>query len=126
MKFYQLADIKDHKLIVNKDKMDALIQILYDGRYLITFQRLDPKSTIKDYRRCYFAKIDALGFETGHTRYEMHALVKDELLSKIIDQLPELVEDEIITTKNLTEESWGVLLEALDLWAFTEYSVILN
>ena len=103
-----------------------MLQTLFAGRYLITFQRLEPKSSIKDYRRFYFAKIDALGAETGHTRYEMHELVKNHVLTDIGYQLPELTTDGGISTGSLNEEGWVLLLEALDLWAFTEFSVILN
>lgn len=127
MKFYQLADIAEAgKISFNKEKMNGMLQTLFPGRYLLSFQRLEPKSSIKDYRRCYFAKIDALGSETGHSRYEMHDLVKNHLLTQLLEQIPEIMVNDVISTSSLNEEGWTVLLEALDLWAFTEYSVILN
>lgn len=126
MKFHQLAELKEGRLSYNKERAKALLENLYEGTYLISFLRLNPKSTIKDYRACYFAKIDAIGAEVGETRYDIHELIKEHVMSKMLDEIPEVFTTEGITTQNLTENGWVVLLEAVDLWAFTEYSIVIN
>jgi hypothetical protein len=126
MRFHQLATINAGKIAYNKEKMEHLISNLYDGNYLISFQRLEPKSSVKDYRACYFAKIDALGAEVGETRYGMHGLVKDSIIDVMIDEVPQVFLRDEASTKYLTLEGWTILLERLDIWAFTEYNVILQ
>lgn len=85
---------------------------LKDGDYIIIVLPCDPQSDIPTYRKVYFAKIDFLGKETGHTKYEMHELVKTHLLDNV-------------STKYLAREGWLMLLERLDLWAFQQYEVVL-
>lgn len=99
---------------------------LFDGQYLITFQRLNPQSSIREYRRCYFAKIDALAAEVGETRYDIHEIVKDEVLKEMLTNTPQLFYSETLTTNQLTEAGWVVFIEQLELWAFTTYGVILR
>jgi hypothetical protein len=126
MKFYQLADVENKTIVFNKERIQSLSSILDNGKYLVSFQKLQPKSDIKDYRRCYFFKVDTIAFETGHSRYEMHELIKSSLFTDLMEQIPELFIDNTISTRNLTLEGWIVVLAALDLWAFTEYSIIIK
>lgn len=125
MKFYQLGEIKAGKAFYNKEKMQNLISNLFDGTYLISMERIAPKSNVKDYRACYFAKIDILAAEVGETRYSMHEIVKENVVSEMMDELPSLFVPVEATTKALTLEGWTVLLKRLDIWAFTEYNVVL-
>jgi hypothetical protein len=80
MKFHQLSEVKGGKIFFDRDKMKHLIENLYEGQYLISFQRLSPKADVKEFRKCYFAKIDALAFEVGDTRYGVHELVKEYVI----------------------------------------------
>jgi hypothetical protein len=105
--------------------MQHLVSNLYDGTYVVSFQHLEPKSSIKEYRACYFSKIDAIGRETGETRYAVHDLVKDYVIEAMKQELPEFFTRDAASTRYLTLEGWVVLLERLDLWAFTEYNIIL-
>lgn len=127
-KFYHIANKRDGRMIYNKEKLDHLTSILYDGQYLITFQRLEPKSSIKDYRRCYFSKLDALAFEAGDTRYGMHGLIKEHIIEKMIEENPEFFHSVLpeASTTYLNEMGWVNILDRLDLWAFTTYNVILQ
>lgn len=126
MKFYQIAEKRDGVMNYNKEKLASLIEFLYDGRYLISFQRINPLSDIKDYRRCYFAKLDALAQDIGEDRYSMHQHVKDQVISRMANEVPEAFTVPVISTRSLTKEGWSVLLERLDLWAFVEYGTVLQ
>lgn len=130
MKFHQIVKMAGGKIEYDRERAKRMLEILYDGVYLVSFQRIAPKSTIKDFRAAYFAKIDILADETGHTRYEMHDIVKNYVLSDLAESLPEVIESKgeefAVSTKGLTIEGWPILLERLDLWAFTEYNVILQ
>jgi hypothetical protein len=127
MKFYQIAEKEGEAFNYDRSKMRHLIENLRDGRYLISFQELNPQSSVKEYRRCYFAKIDGLRFDSGEDRYSLHEIVKENILAPMYDELPELFEDgSELSTKLLTLEGWPVLLERLDLWAFIEYGAILQ
>jgi hypothetical protein len=127
MRFYQLGEIKSGKLSYNREKMQHFIEKLDDGTYLMSLQRIEPKSDIKDYRACYFAKIDILKDEVGEGRYDLHELVKENVISVMADEVSEvfLHEEWGLSTRNLTLEGWRIFLERFDLWAFTEYNVIL-
>jgi hypothetical protein len=111
----------------DKDKLQFFKDTLYNGNYLISFERIEPQSNVKEYRACYFAKIDRLRYEAGEGRYELHELVKEHVLSPMYEELPSLfyTEEGGASTKNLTLTGWSVLLERLDLWAFMEYNTIL-
>jgi hypothetical protein len=127
-KFYQIAEKKGHQLI-HSHTLIKLIENLYEGKYLVSYQLLSPQSDIKDYRRCYFAKIQALGDENGETKHSMHEIVRDEILDKMLKETPEVFIDgsaSSLSTNSLTLEGWLVLLERLDLWAFMEYGTILQ
>ncbi len=106
--------------------LQGLLNGLSDGTYLISFQRMAPKADIKDYRACYFAKIQMLGDEVGHTKQEMHEIVKEHVLIKMLNETPALFTELVLTTKALTDEGWIALLEQMDFWAWTEYHVILQ
>lgn len=127
-RFYQIAEKKDGKMLYNKERLSNLESILYEGRYIVTFQRLNPLKTQKEYRACYFAKIDALAFDIGDTRYSLHESVKDIILNKMIEETPEAFNNIIpeASTQYLTLEGWIIFLERLDLWAFIEHNVILQ
>lgn len=130
MKFYQLAKMEGGKIVYDRQRVQNMLDILYDGTYLVSFQRIAPKSTLKELRAAYFAKIDILAYETGHSKYEMHDLVKDNTLRSLVKELPELYEQpkfrKDVSTMGLTDKGWIALLERLDLWAFTEYNIILQ
>lgn len=125
-KFYQIAEKRGDIFIHNVENWKHLVSMLYEGKYLMTLQRLEPKSDIKSYRRCYFAKLDALAAEVGEERYSMHEIIKDNVLSDMIKQTPEAFTLEVTSTKYLTTTGWVILLERLDLWAFLEYGTILK
>jgi hypothetical protein len=126
-KFYQILTKEGNKYDNHGVKKFAeSCEKLFDGTYLVSFMRLRPQSEIKEYRACYFAKIDALAAEAGETRYSMHELIKDEILTDMIDSTPELFTTLETTTKYLTPEGWIALLERLDLWAFVNYNTILQ
>lgn len=126
MKFYQIADVQGGEINRNEELHNHLVENLFDGRYLISYLRLSPKSTIKDYRRCYFLKIDTIAAEVGDTRYGIHELVKEYIMEDMMQKTPELFQDEEISTKSLSLEGWIVLLERLDIWAFVEYNIVLQ
>lgn len=126
MKFYQLIDKRDGKIHYDKDKLIHLTDNLFDGRYLVSCQRINPRVTIKDFRACYFAKIDGLAFEVGETRYGVHHIVKDIVLSRMLEELPDLFTEQLVSTRYLSLDGWGNFLERLDLWAYLEYGVILE
>lgn len=126
MKFYLVADVKEGDIFFNKERHAHIIENLFDGRYIISYQKIDPKSTVKEYRACYFFKIDAIAAEVGETRYVMHEYVKEMIIEQMIDQTPELFTKQLPSTKYLTLEGWVNLLERLDIWAFTEYNVVLQ
>lgn len=125
-RLYHLAEKRNGQMVYNMEKLKHLISLLFEGKYLISFQRLEPKSTIKDYRSCYFAKLDALARDNGETRYWMHSMVKDEILSSMLEEMPTLFNGDELSTKYLTVEGWVVLLERLDIWAYTTYGTILE
>lgn len=126
MKFYTTGIKAGSIFQFNKENVKHIYDIMFDGRYLVTFQQLNPQSNIKDYRRCYFAKLDALAAEAGEDRYSMHEYVKDQVVSRMLEEMPELFSIAIVSTRSLLLEGWSVLLERLDLWAFIEYGTILN
>lgn len=128
-KFYKTLH-KESGLIRAAD-MNGILQStqqLFDGYYLVSFMRLNPQSDIKEYRACYFAKIDAIASEAGETRYDMHELVKDEIITDMQNLNPELFTDDgvEVSTRYLTPEGWIALLDRLDLWAFVNYNTILQ
>lgn len=126
MKFYTTGIKAGSIFQFNRGNIKHIYDIMFDGRYLVTFQQLNPQSNIKDYRRCYFAKLDALAAEAGEDRYSMHEHVKDQVVSRMLEEMPELFSISIVSTRSLLLEGWSVLLERLDLWAFIEYGTILN
>lgn len=127
MKFYQLADKQGDDFNYDRERMRNLITNLFPGRYLVSFQRIEPKSNVKDYRACYFAKIDAIRSEIGEERYTVHEFVKEYVIANMAEDVPEVfMKQEVISTRYLTLEGWSILLERLDLWAFTQYNIILR
>jgi len=125
-KFHQLLDKKNGTITYNKENVKNILDILFDGRYLVTLQRIDPKSDVKDYRRCYFAKLDELARDAGEDRYSLHAIIKDQVMLPMMEETPELFADGAISTGSLTLEGWTVFIERFDLWSFTEYGIILQ
>lgn len=127
MKFNQIADKKDGKFIYDKDRMNKLTATLTEGRYLITIMKLNPLSEIKEYRACYFVKLDTLCKDAGETRYDMHEYVKKEILQSMLDESPQVFDGcKTLSTKCLNKDGWYILLDRLDIWAFINYNVILQ
>jgi hypothetical protein len=120
-KFYYTA-----KIVNGKINYHPSFENFRDGEYLVGVQLLNPKANVKDYRAAYFAKIDIIKDEVGEDRYSIHNIVKDEVLSDMLEKTPQLFNkiDEL-STKNLKLEGWTILLERLDLWTFIEYNIIL-
>ena len=125
MRFNQIGTKEKGVFSYNKERMNHLTDMLFDGRYLISFQRISPNSTVKQYRGCYFVKIDTIALECGYSRYEIHEEIKDSIISQMIEEIPQVFTAETASTKYLTLEGWMILLERLDLWAFTEFNIIL-
>lgn len=126
MKFYTIGVKADGAFRFANENLKHIFDTMFDGRYLVSFQRIDPKSGIKEYRRCYFAKLDALASDAGEDRYSMHELVKEELISRMQEEVPEAFTVPVVSTRSLTEEGWSILLERLDLWAFVQYGTVLQ
>jgi len=82
-----------------------------EGKYLIQLTRLNPQKEEKVYRALYFAKLDYLCKEVGEKRYDLHDIIKNLLIQG--------------STADFTPDDWLVFLETFELWAFTEYNVIL-
>jgi hypothetical protein len=125
-RFYTLGEKSDGVFKYTQANLASLFEMLFDGKYLITIQGLNPKSSIKDYRACYFAKLDALAADVGETRYDLHEIVKGEILVEMLKNTPELFHTETLSTQQLNEYGWMVFIEQLELWAFTTYGVILR
>ena len=125
MKFYLNGTKKDGIFHQNHDKLKHLIDNLFDGDYLISFQRINPMSEQAEYRACYFAKIDMLAAEVGETKYPLHNYIKEEVLAPFLHEQPEYFTHPTASTKYLTEAGWAMFLQRFDLWAFTTYGVIL-
>lgn len=126
-KYYTIAIKKAEEFAYQHPNIQGVLDGFTDGRYLVSFQRLDPKSEEKDYRACYFAKVQMLGDEVGHTKYEMHELIKEHVLKPMVDGMSELFANEgIVSTTALDLEGWLVFLERLDFWAWDNYHVILQ
>lgn len=127
MKFHQIMDKKDGKLLYDATKFKALTDMLFDGRYLVSFQRLNPLSSTTEYRRCYFAKVDAIAFETGETRYNTHMHLKTEILNKMVEETPKIFTIPMPepSTGYLSLEGWLVFIERVDIFAFVHYNIIL-
>jgi hypothetical protein len=89
-----------------------------DGSYFVTIQHLNPKADETTYRNAYFAKLQLLATETGHNKQDMHEIIKQHLIL-------ELYKKDSVAKGSLTLEEWVGLLQAIDLWAFQNYEVIL-
>lgn len=103
----------------------TLLEHWPESAYVVSVQRLDPQATIKDYRRCYFAKLDALSKSVGEGRYDLHEMVKEYIIAEMVKELPDLFNVPLASTTAMWDEGWPVLLERLDLWAFLTYEVVL-
>ncbi len=129
-KYYTIGIKEGGAFKYQHPNMTGVLEGFTDGRYLVSFQRLDPKSEEKDYRGCYFAKVQMLGDEVGHTKYEMHNLIKEHVLTPMVEEIPTIYREarlrKEITTRGLTLEGWSILLERLDFWAWDNYHVILQ
>jgi alanine dehydrogenase len=101
-----------------KEKVEKLYNFLKDGTYLITFQHLNPKSDEDTYRALYFMKISIIAGETGHSKPEMHEIVKEELIKKLYSK-------DSVSKGSLTLKEWVGLLATIELWAFQTYEIIL-
>lgn len=119
------AVVKDGELFYDVEKAEQKKRSLENGKYLFTIEKLEPLSAPKEYRACYFAKIDILKDELGDDRYSVHSLIKEHVLEPMMQELPELFESEEISTKSLLLEGWKPFIQRLDIWAFTEHNVIL-
>ena len=101
-----------------KEAVEKLFNFLKDGVYLVTFQHLNPKSDEDTYRAVYFQKLSFIAEQTGHTKPDMHEIVKENLIMK-------LYEKDSVSRGSLTLEEWVGLLRSIDIWAFQTYEIIL-
>jgi hypothetical protein len=103
------------------DKAEATVKRMFGflrhGTYLVTFQHIDPKADAKAYRGLYFVKVQTIAEETGHSKKEMHEIVKQNFLQQVVGK---------DSTKDLSLEEWLGVIKALDLWAYQTYEVILD
>jgi hypothetical protein len=104
------------------ERGQALIEKLYrdskNGMYFVTFQHLNPQSDEDQYRAVYFSKMQEIADETGHSKKEMHEIIKDNLI------VPTFNKDSV-SRGVLTLEEWVALLKAMEIWAWQEYDVII-
>jgi hypothetical protein len=90
-------------------KLDKLYRDAKNGMYFVTFQ----------YRAVYFSKLQEIADETGHSKKEMHEIIKDNLL------VPTFGKDSV-SKGSLSLEEWVALLKAVEIWAWQEYDVIIS
>jgi hypothetical protein len=100
-------------------KLDKLYRDSKNGMYFVTFQRLNPQSDEDQYRAVYFSKLQEIADETGHSKKEMHEIIKDNLL------VPTFEKDSV-AKGSLSLEEWVALLKAVEIWAWQEYDVIIS
>jgi hypothetical protein len=125
--YHQLIRIDNGTPVYNIQAAKNLLKSLSNGEYIVSIRKVDPKSDIKDYRACYFAKLDILRHEVGESKEDLHEIIKQYLLFPLLSEIHDGDENvPTLTTKNLDHKGWAMLLERLDLWAFTEYNVILS
>ena len=122
------VQIKDGKII--DEGWSNVIKNLFDGPYLISFKSMSPQSGVDTYMRLYFLKVDTIAKEVGETRYDVHELAKEYVLADLLDNNPDFMHNNgakrAVSTTRLTEEGWLAYLDALDIWAFVNYNIILN
>lgn len=99
--------------------LQKLYTFLKEGTYLVTFQHLNPQADEPTYRAAYFAKLQNLADETGHSKPEMHEIIKEHVLAPLYNKH---------TTKkgSLTLEEWVGLLKSIDIWAFQTYDIVIS
>lgn len=102
-----------------RGKLDKLFRDAKNGMYFVTFQFLNPQSDEDSYRASYFAKLQEIGDETGHTKKEMHAIIKDHVLFPTFGK-------NSVKRDRLTLEEWVALLKAIEIWAWQAYDVIIS
>lgn len=100
------------------EKLNKLYAFIKNGVYLVTFQHLNPKSDEDTYRAVYFQKLSFIAEQTGHTKPDMHEIVKENLIQK-------LYQKDSVSKGSLTLEEWVGLLQSIDIWAFQNYEIIL-
>ena len=99
---------------------------LQDGNYILSLESRIARSTEKEYRGCYFSKLEFLAREVGENKKELHEIIKNEVLDLMYTEVPEMfIKENIISTTNLTLDGWLQYIERLDLWSYLEYGVVL-
>jgi hypothetical protein len=101
------------------ERLSKLFRNVKNGTYFVSFQFLNPQSDEDKYRATYFLKLQAIADQTGHSKPEMHEIIKDHIL------IPTFEKDSV-SRGSLTLEEWVALLKAIEIWAWQEYDVIIS
>lgn len=98
------------------EKLLKCFAFLKNGSYFVTFHFLNPQMDEKTYRGTYFMKLQFIANETGHDKATMHEIVKEHVIFAVTGKG---------STKELTLEEWIGVLQAMEIWAFQTYSVVI-
>jgi hypothetical protein len=130
-KLSYVGRVERGKLLVDRARLWAEVEVLPDGDYVVTIER--AKRTRSDDQNRYYwgVVVDILSEHTGYEPEEMHEWLKAEFLPKkalgVVTQHGEIVEHTIckttttLSTTEFNRDYW----ERLQRWAAIELGVVI-
>jgi len=120
----QKLTVLNGKVFMDLEILKGKATFMGDGDYILILEKINENKDYNDWLREYSAKRDLLVLETGYTRKEMHELIKDIVLSKVLTE-PLNRTSEDLSTKSLTPIGWKMFMLNLRLWAASELNTYL-
>lgn len=112
MKRYFKAQIKKGKFISDKKYFKDSVATMPDGDYLFLLIKTSDR-TLRENQNYYFTQLGEWANSTGHTKEELHDIVKNDLFLQLFD--------EPISTSELTEEEWVMIFLNLETFLLAKF-----
>jgi hypothetical protein len=112
MKRYFKAKIKDGKFYSNKEQFRNGVSSLPDGEYIQLLVKTSDR-TLRESQNYYFVQIGEWALSTGHTKDELHDMIKKDLFVELFDSP--------VSTADLTEADWSLVFLNLENWLLLKF-----
>lgn len=96
-------EVKNGKITSDTQQVKDIFSLLDNGTYILSLERVGF-SSVTDYRKAYFDRVQACSLSTGNDKYTIHEAFKSFM--------------NVNTTKEFNESDWKMFLNKFSWWAF--------
>lgn len=112
---YFNAEIRNGRLVLDKQNFRNSVNVMPEGHYLLLLFRIDNNRTEREWQKLYRVLLKEMSMDIGHSPTEMHEFAKNDVLSEM----------NLSSTTELDTASWREYIERLGDWALDKFDFVI-